>query len=329
MASADLLAYVHEVAEEFVADLERAAVSTCNWGDGKQARKLVFKAVDKGLESLTVLGIWGKANQVPSSELWKVAGELLERGTLQTRARQKPRGYAGDDLMLTQIFERTITNDALGRHFDEYFQQLDAPEAVRGRIRYAAAAIRTAAAQSPHDTFRIKCVGSGPAIEVELALESWPEGAPPAEVTLLDLDQEALDRAGERLRPYLPDERLHTVRENLYRLPRQAAKGRMLAETDFLVCLGLFDYLDEDDARAMLRLFWASLRPGGTLLVGNFAPHCKSRSYMEWIGNWYLIYRTHEEFSRLAAEAGIPPDAFRIEADPTGIDLLLVAEKRV
>jgi SAM-dependent methyltransferase len=327
MVSADLLAYVREVAEELVRDLETAAARTRNWGDVKPARKAVKTAMDKCLDSLTVLNLWGKANQVPSSELWNVAGELLATGTLQTRARQKPRGYAGDDIMLTQIYERTVGGGALGRLFDEYFQQLDAPEAVRGRIDFSARAIVEAARKSEQAEFHLKSVGAGPAIDVQLALQQWPDAAPPADVTLLDLDQEALDRAQARLAPLLPNDRLRVARENLYRLPTQESKAALLAESDFLVCLGLFDYLDDRDAETMLRTFWQSLRPGGELLVGNFAPHTQSRGYMEWIGNWRLIYRDRDQFAHLAERAGIPRAAFRIEAEPQGVDLLLRAER--
>ncbi|HEX5498007.1 MAG TPA: hypothetical protein VFX03_02230, partial [Thermomicrobiales bacterium] len=50
-----------------------------------------------------------------------------------------------------------------------------------------------------------------------------------------------------------------------------------------------------------------------------------TRAYMEWIGNWYLIYRTSADLERLAAAAGIHPANFAIEAEKLGIDLFLVA----
>ena len=100
-----------------------------------------------------------------------------------------------------------------------------------------------------------------------------------------------------------------------------------MAESDVVLCLGLFDYLDDDDAAAMLRLFWQSLRPGGVLVVGNFAPHCQARAYMEWVGNWYLTYRTRDQLARLALAAGIPESRFRIGAEPLGVNLLLTADR--
>ena len=63
------------------------------------------------------------------------------------------------------------------------------------------------------------------------------------------------------------------------------------------------------------------------MLVGNFAPHNPTRAYMEWIGNWYLIYRTDDELCDLAARAEIPIDQFLIQTERTGVDLFLVGEK--
>ena len=96
---------------------------------------------------------------------------------------------------------------------------------------------------------------------------------------------------------------------------------------DFLICSGLFDYLPDKAATAMLRLFWERLAEGGVLLVGNFAPHNPTRAYMEWIGNWYLTYRTGSDLERLAVGAGIPPDKFSLGSEAMGVDLILIARK--
>jgi hypothetical protein len=49
---------------------------------------------------------------------------------------------------------------------------------------------------------------------------------------------------------------------------------------------------------------------------------------MEWVGNWYLVYRTAADLQRLAEQAGIPDRSYTITAERCGIDLFLVAEKR-
>ena len=60
----------------------------------------------------------------------------------------------------------------------------------------------------------------------------------------------------------------------------------------------MVDDLEDDAAAGLLCLFWNSLAPGGSMLVGNFAPHCPTRAYMDWIGNWrfhfveVVVYRS-------------------------------------
>jgi O-methyltransferase involved in polyketide biosynthesis len=145
-------------------------------------------------------------------------------------------------------------------------------------------------------------------------------------LTLLDLDQAALDRARECLTGLVDAAQLITLRENLFRLAEKPRAAEVLAEADFLLCSGLFDYLPDEAAAKLLRLFWQRLASGGMLSVGNFAPHNPTRAYMEWIGNWYLIYRTAADLDRLALTAGLPRSSFTVVSERLGIDLFLCAE---
>jgi hypothetical protein len=171
-------------------------------------------------------------------------------------------------------------------------------------------------------------VGSGPALEIVQALQ----GASSAHrclwrVLLLDLDPQALDRASRRILAFLAKEQVQCVRDNLFRLPHQVPERSPLRNADFIVCLGFLDYLNDDDAAAMVRLFWSRLKPHGQILVGSFSPSCQSRPFMEWIGNWYLHYRTTSQLAQMAAASGIPTDRLDVRSDPQGADLLLHAVK--
>jgi hypothetical protein len=48
---------------------------------------------------------------------------------------------------------------------------------------------------------------------------------------------------------------------------------------------------------------------------------------MEWIGNWYLTYRTQGELAELAQVAGIPAAAVRLGVERAGVNLYLQAER--
>jgi len=107
----------------------------------------------------------------------------------------------------------------------------------------------------------------------------------------------------------------------------QLAPSPLPDDCDLIACTGFFDYLNDVDAAALLRSLWDHLGPGGRLLVFNFAPHNPSRALMEWIGNWYLIYRDESAWKDLAAKAGIPAAASQVSAEEEGIDLYIDARR--
>lgn len=324
----DLLDKVRAVATDLVARLGEAERLTDGWRDEPLADALVDAALSESMVRLAETNCWGEANRLPSSELWRIAGPVLDVGSLQHHARFKPHGYAGDHEMLARICEESCCDHPLGRIFDRYFLRQAAPEAVRARTRHTAVTLVAHYLRRPRTQYRVASVGAGPAIDVCQALDTLPNTSLGAlHVRLLDLDPNALEAAQRRLQPRLGGASLACVRTNLFRLAQGACGPKELQTADFLVCAGLFDYLDDEAATELLRFFWQQLAEEGTLLVGNFAPHNPSRAYMEWIGNWYLKYRTGDEMEKLGTEAGIPRGQFRIGCDCTGVDLFLVASK--
>ena len=325
---ADLTIRVRAAAERLVDDLGRAEGLTGGWSDELMTDTLVDDALGRCLAALAETGCRGEANRLPSGELWRVAGSSLRLGSLQQHARLKPRGYPGDYEMLTRIWEQSCCNDPLGAAFDRYFLRQAAPAAVRSRTRQTAMALAAQRLESAGADYRVVSFGAGPAIDVAEGLAILPEqNRQGIRVTLLDLDPEALEAAGVRVEPLLSAGSLRCVRANLFRFLDSPDAPATLDRPNLLICSGLFDYLDDPSAVAMLGLFWQQLTPGGQILVGNFAPHTPTRAYMEWIGNWYLTYRTVEQFQRIAAESSIPSESFVIGSEPLGIDLFLIARK--
>lgn len=323
-----LLAIARAAAEQLVADLDRARQFTGQWADRKLAELLVDAALTASLHRLAETGCWGEANRLPSQEFWRIAGPLLEVGTLQCHARLKPRGYAGDYQMLHWIWTDYCCDHPLGWAVDRYFQRQAAPCAVRYRTQQTAAAMVAHCLHADAPNYRVASVGSGPAIDICQALTVLPENRRSSvEATLLDLDPAAVEFGDRQLTPLLRPRALRCFRENLSRLPQNPDVEKLLGAPNFLICSGLFDYLSDEAATAMLRLFWERLAAGGLLLVGNFAEGNPTRAYMEWIGNWYLTYRTHSDLERLAVRAGIPRGTFSLGSEALGVDLILTARK--
>lgn len=326
---ADLLPYVRETGEQLLADLEHADSLSRGFHDEQLGYALVCCAMDRALARLAATGLWGKDNQLPSGELWAVVGDWLEVSWLQHRARFKPRGYAGDFEMFERFWARECVDHPLGRLFDRYFQAQAAVEAVRARTEQIGAALVERCLKTPAEkTFQAVSVGCGPALDLRWALMNLPEERRRQfRITLVDIDGAALEHARQHLAVLISSEQVRPVRENLYRLADKPGAADALAGADFLFCAGLFDYLPDDSAQKLLMLFWDRLAPEGTLLIGNFAPHNPTRAYMEWLGNWYLIYRTADELAALGAGAGLPQARLAVGAERFGLDLFLMAEK--
>ncbi len=262
----------------------------------------VAEALDEAMNALRQTDLWGPGNRMASNEFWQEAESWLRHGALQVRARTKPRGYAGDFVMLRSICELTRCDHPLGGAMDQYFLNEAAPRAVRQRTNLVAERLVQRCGRFPNAPLRIVSVGSGPAIELQQALQALGrEERHRVRITLLDLDQQALDYARETLLPMLDcAEQLKVLRVNLARLSGNASIAAELAPADYLFCPGFFDYLDTDAAATMLDLFSRSLAPGGEMTVFNFGPANPSRAYMEWIGNWYLTYRDEAAMWQLA-----------------------------
>ncbi len=291
---------VTAAAEELVT---RFAAADRHWRQNGQAdclAKSIAKAIDDALARLRETNLWGPDNRMASNAFWQIAEPWLRYGDLQVRARTKPRGYAGDYELLCNICERTCCQHPIGNAMDQYFLNEAAPRAVRTRTRLVADRLIERCGRSQSDPLRIVSVGSGPAIELQQTLERLSrEDQQRVRITLLDLDQKALDHARNKLLPWVGLNALKTLRVNLSRLPGNARLAAEISPADYLFCPGFFDYLD-DAAGTMLAWFRRSLAPGGELTVFNFMPANASRAYMEWIGNWYLIYRDEAAMRSLA-----------------------------
>ncbi len=317
---------VRSAAMKLLADLDRGEHLTNHWTDEALGNVLVTVAIDRCLARLSDTGWWGRENQLLSSEFWRLAGPRLECGSMQVRARMKPRGYAGDFETLVLFDQHYECQHPLGRLFDRYFQNQVAVAAVRGRTEAVAAAIVDRFLVSAAGPFHIASIGCGPAIDLERAIRLLPaHERRRLQIQLFDLDEAALEYAGTRLGQWLAADQWSAHRENLFRLGQRPDHRQLLSQANFIFCTGLFDYLDDQPAAGLLGFLWRQVCPGGTLIVGNFSPHNPTRAYMEWIGNWYLLYRTPAQLAALADGAGVPPELFRVWHDPTGVDLLLIA----
>jgi extracellular factor (EF) 3-hydroxypalmitic acid methyl ester biosynthesis protein len=212
------------------------------------------------------------------------------------RALNKPRGYAGDHAMLDMLYLSQKAPSGIERVLDDYALDLPAVKAAVDRKNYIKDWLAARVTQRP--SAKVVDLGCGPCrFEREMLDEGTALGA---RFVALDNDPEALLYAQKVLGSAAS--RVEFGQENAVRLAR--LKEIPLADSDYVLSLGLFDYLPRNIAVGLLRTLRAATQPGGELLIGNFADGNPSQTFMEWAADWPLIYRSKHDFAELFLEAG-------------------------
>lgn len=217
---------------------------------------------------------------------------LLLRDPYTRRAFAKPRGYAGDAVMLDYVYgiERPSAEamGPVGRAVWDATTRAPSADAVRDRrVRLARfvdqAATRRAGAA-------IVSVAAGHARELadsiafrERRLSSW---------TCLDQDAESLAEISAR---FAGDSTVVPLARSV----RELLEGAFETDADLVYSAGLFDYLPDAVASKLLARMWAWVRPGGRLVLANFADDSQERGYMEAFMDWWLLYRNEDQVRAL------------------------------
>jgi len=177
---------------------------------------------------------------------------------------------------------------------------------------------------------RIFNFACGPAIEVQRFLADF-QFTERAELTLADFNQETLDHAARAVRSI--KERLsletavHFQKKSVYQILKENQTGAgAKPEYDFIYCAGLFDYLPDVTCRQLMEIFHDWLAPGGLLAVTNVVDQKPFRYMLEFVLDWYLIYRNAGEGASLIP-ASIPEEARAVKIDPSGVNLFIEARK--
>jgi extracellular factor (EF) 3-hydroxypalmitic acid methyl ester biosynthesis protein len=201
---------------------------------------------------------------------------LIHQDPCSSRAFCKPRGYAGDAVMMDYIYnwpnltcaDRNVT--PLGTEIYGYTGDTPSSRAVRARRDVIAERLDLVAetTKSPH----ILSVACGHLREAHLSRAV--EARRFARYIALDQDRESLDVVDCELK----ESGIETMRESVTGILKERD---LLRGFDFIYSSGLYDYLSEPVARRLTELLFAKLNPGGRLLIANFQKDIKDLGYME------------------------------------------------
>lgn len=236
---------------------------------------------------------------LPTSE-WALIGEqarhhplhrLLLESPFTRRAYEKPRGYAGDAVLMDLIYGIASPSDDLSPLGGMlYGYEFDSPcfQSVRTRRAFLAREIDKVATSRPNAS--VLSVASGHLREIEWSCAGRSGGVA---ITAIDQDRESLECIGRDYRRY----RVSTMPVTIGDLLRRSVR---FEDVDLAYAAGLYDYLEDDLARTLTTTLFRTLGPGGRLLIANFTPATYDAAFMETFMDWRLIYRTPEEVRSLA-----------------------------
>jgi extracellular factor (EF) 3-hydroxypalmitic acid methyl ester biosynthesis protein len=252
--------------------------------------------------------------------LRKQVWDLIATSEFLLRTNLKPRGYAGDSEMMRMVYENGFRGASVfARFMHRHPLVTPAAQAVRNRCQVITEALARRTKDIAGRRVRVLSVACGPAFELRSLLTS-PAAFERYELVLLDQDVLALEHAQQTVTALEAVHGAQVPVELRRDSVRTMLSGHHAAESrgtfDFIYSMGMFDYLTRPVARAVLSHFYSQLKPGGTLLVGNYHPENPTRTYMEYWMDWVLCYRDEQELMDLAlglpgAECSITMEASR------------------
>ncbi len=234
--------------------------------------------------------------------------ELTHEDPYTYRGFSKPRGYAGDAVLLDYIYGTTPvpdgTTDTGARILGWGQQNSVAFRAVRERKATLASHMsRTKALSHKSECLSVAC---GHLRELALLDDGVPNN-----LSVVALDQDRLSLAvvkatyGKAVVP------MHVHIGSLI-----TGQTRLDRKFELITVAGLYDYLDSAAAERLTTTLARQLHLGGDLIISNFID-CWERGYMQYLMKWSLLYRSLEEVQQFAA--GLSPDFLvQCSSDETG-----------
>jgi SAM-dependent methyltransferase len=286
----------------------------------------ILDTLNNGLSSFSEL----MPNLEDKDHMWgfvfKEIFPYLMRSRFAERAYYKPKGYAGDFLMMEHIYQNTPKGDGkIGRLIDGWGLQLQSMEAIRGRRILMKDQLHHLSKKrlEKNKSFSVMNLACGPCRELFDFLREC-EYTEKIDALCVDIDTEALQYSNQNVNNIPHNASVRYMSENLVKW----ALGKVshdIGAKDLIYSAGLFDYLEPRLFCKLVDKCHEHLKPGGSLLIGNFAPH-KDMLFMDHLLHWKLIYRTGEELKELFKDTKFGGDVTILE-EPEKVNLFVLAHK--
>lgn len=255
-----------------------------------------FNALYHGLDNIRRLSSTKDWKQFITEYRQHSVSRFFLQEPFSRRAFEKPRGYAGDPVMMDAIydFDKAVPPPGQSEISELLNYELNrisyANDAVRERKRIFSSKIDETAERvvNPY----ILSFPSGHLREVlgSVAVKNKRIG----KFVAIDQDKEALSVAAEIVKGFGETIPASVVDILMNEVP--------LPKFDFIYSVGVFDYLPDGVAKKLTNELFNLLHPGGRLLIANWLPDTPSIAYMEAALDWWITYRTKEQMQELTKD---------------------------
>jgi extracellular factor (EF) 3-hydroxypalmitic acid methyl ester biosynthesis protein len=251
----------------------------------------------------------------------------LVRSRFFERAYYKPKGYAGDFFMIELIYRNQPEGDGkLGSLVDGWLLNQIPARAVRGRRRLLQQELDRLCRQrlATDASINIMNLACGPCREL---LDLIAHGGYSEKINALciDIDAEALQFASQQASRFDHRAALRFMCENVIKWALGRSQQNFDPQ-DIIYSSGLCDYLDRRLVLSLIQSCYEHLKPGGALIIGNFAPANPDRLIMDHLFYWRLIYRDDAELRSLFSDSPFG-DQVEILSEKEGVNLFALARR--
>lgn len=222
--------------------------------------------------------------------------KTIHRDAFTYRSFSKPRGYAGDAVLLdmiygTEHFWPMPDMDWVGQRIYRWSTVSTSCEAVKCRRQVIAQMIDEVAKSTPQA--EVMSLAAGHFREAELSPTIIRKRL--GRMIAIDSDEESLQQTEQ-------DYGRFGV-QSIHASARDVMSGKLeLGEFDFVYTSGLCDYLSESMCQRLAANLFSKLKPGGKLLLTNFMTNIETVGYMEVFMDWNLIYRDRMQMMQMTSK---------------------------
>ncbi|HNV86702.1 MAG TPA: class I SAM-dependent methyltransferase [Candidatus Omnitrophota bacterium] len=239
----------------------------------------------------------------------------------------KPFGYAGDFKIIDDIYQNSPKTSGFDRLYDNFFQSCTISVAVRNRKEDFKKFIISFVEKHPNQPIRIMDLASGPCRDLKelLSLDLIRE----REVVFdcYEQDDHAIHYAEELIGN---QSKVNFIKENAVRLAlKKDIEPLIKVKYDLIYSTGLFDYLDKRVSVRLVANLRKLIKIGGMMIVSDVRDKYKNPSvhFMEWGGEWNLVYRSDDEFKQIFLDAGFQEADLDYGSEQQGVMQYIIATR--